>query len=218
MRGEMSAIFGGKKVELRQTVKAVTRFGGRVVFLEFLRKVGFAEKVSGAMRFEWKSANAIPAVETFTAFVISVGVGARRFAQAGRVKADKARQGVLGLKRFPTDDTIRNLFKRFNQAVVYRFYPERWDGQLRRLEPRNGGWSLDLDSTVFERYGRQPGALKGPNPRKHGRPSHHPLLAVVLAEAQFVAWMVTQRPLQFSAGCGGAGVVRAGARDWGSAG
>jgi hypothetical protein len=44
---------------------------------------------------------------------------------------------------------------------------------------------LDLDSTVFERYGRQEGALKGPNPRKHGRPSHHPLLAV-LAEAHFI--------------------------------
>ena len=28
MRGEISAIFGGRKVELRQTVKAVTPFGG----------------------------------------------------------------------------------------------------------------------------------------------------------------------------------------------
>jgi DNA-directed RNA polymerase subunit N (RpoN/RPB10) len=44
---------------------------------------------------------------------------------------------------------------------------------------------LDLDSTVFERYGRQQGALRGPNPRKHGRPSHHPLVAV-LAEAHFL--------------------------------
>ena len=185
MRGEISAIFGGRKVELRQTVKAVTPFGGLVVFLEFLRKVGFAEQVKGAMPFELKSPNAIPAVETFTAFVISVVVGARRFAQAGLVKADKAMHGVLGLRRFPTDDTIRNLFKRFNQAAVYRFYSELWDWQLRRLEPRTEGWSLDLDSTVFERYGRQQGALRGHNPRKHGRPSHHPLLAV-LAEAQFV--------------------------------
>ena len=32
---------------------------------------------------------------------------------------------------------------------------------------------LDLDSTVFERYGRQEGSLRGYNPRKHGRPSHH---------------------------------------------
>jgi len=38
---------------------------------------------------------------------------------------------------------------------------------------------------VFERYGRQQGALRGPNPRKHGRPSHHPLVAV-LAEAHFL--------------------------------
>src|SRR5438876_12452854 len=56
---------------------------------------------------------------------------------------------------------------------------------MERLPEREGGYSLDLDSTVFERYGRQEGALKGPNPRKHGRPSHHPLLAV-LAEAHFI--------------------------------
>ena len=38
---------------------------------------------------------------------------------------------------------------------------------------------------MFERYGRQQGALRGPNPRKHGRPWHHPLVAV-LAEAHFL--------------------------------
>jgi len=38
---------------------------------------------------------------------------------------------------------------------------------------------------VFERYGQQEGSLKGHNPRKHGRPSHHPLLAV-LGEAHFL--------------------------------
>jgi len=43
---------------------------------------------------------------------------------------------------------------------------------------------------VFERYGHQEGSLKGYNPRKHGRPSHHPLLAM-LAEAKVVvhAWL-----------------------------
>jgi hypothetical protein len=46
-------------------------------------------------------------------------------------------------------------------------------------------YTLDLDSTVLERYGKQEGSLKGHNPRKHGRPSHHPLLAV-LSEAHFV--------------------------------
>ena len=42
-----------------------------------------------------------------------------------------------------------------------------------------------MDSTVFERYGKQEGSLKGHNPRRHGRPSHHPLLAV-LGEAHFL--------------------------------
>jgi hypothetical protein len=49
--------------------------------------------------------------------------------------------------------------------------------------------TLDLDSTVFERYAQQEGSLKGHNPRRHGRPSHHPLLAV-LGEAHFLhGWL-----------------------------
>ncbi|MGB7592864.1 MAG: transposase, partial [Terriglobia bacterium] len=42
-----------------------------------------------------------------------------------------------------------------------------------------------MDSTVFERYGKQEGVKKGYNPRKPGRGSHHPLLAV-LGEAYFI--------------------------------
>ena len=56
---------------------------------------------------------------------------------------------------------------------------------LERVPQRSEGYTLDLDSTVFERYGKQQGALKGYNPKKRGRPSHHPLLAV-FAEARFV--------------------------------
>jgi hypothetical protein len=61
---------------------------------------------------------------------------------------------------------------------------------LQRLRAPALGAVLDLDSTVFERYGHQQGSLKGYNPRKHGRPSHHPLLAM-LAEAKVVlhAWL-----------------------------
>jgi hypothetical protein len=54
-----------------------------------------------------------------------------------------------------------------------------------RLPKRAGGYSLDLDSTVFERYGEQEGVKKGYNPRKPGRGSHPPLLAV-LGEAYFI--------------------------------
>jgi|SRR5579862_9496 len=41
---------------------------------------------------------------------------------------------------------------------------------------------IDVDTTVEEVFGTQEGALPGPNPRFHGRPSYHPILAYV-AEA-----------------------------------
>src|SRR2546430_17228164 len=49
---------------------------------------------------------------------------------------------------------------------------------------------MDLDSTGSGRAGHQEVSLKGSIPRKHGRPSHQPLLAF-LAEARLVlhAWL-----------------------------
>jgi hypothetical protein len=39
--------------------------------------------------------------------------------------------------------------------------------------------NLNLDSSVITRYGEQEGAKKGYNPKKRGRPSHHPLIAFI---------------------------------------
>lgn len=185
MRIEITSLWGEKKVELRQTPRAVTPFAGLVVFSEFLKRIGYREAVEAHLPFRLTSPNAIDPVQTFTAFVLAVLAGARRFAHTGWMRADQALQRALGLGRFPGDDTIRNFFRRFGQAQTYRFYSGLWRWQVQRLPARPEGYSLDLDSTVFERYGHQQGALRGPNPRKHGRPSHHPLLAV-LAEAHFI--------------------------------
>jgi hypothetical protein len=68
---------------------------------------------------------------------------------------------------------------------VQRLFEPLIEWQMQRVPVRAEGYSLNLDSTIFERYGRQEGSLKGHNPRKHGRPSHHPLLAV-LSEAHFI--------------------------------
>ena len=185
MPTEITALWGGKKVELRETPRAVTPFGGLVVFFEFLRQVDYIEAVKQCMPFRLTSPNALDPAQTFTAFLLAVLAGARRFTHASLLRADTALHQVLGMSRFPSDDTLRNLFKRFGQGECQRFFSGLWAWQLARLPKCAAGYSLDLDSTVFERYGRQQGALRGPNPRKHGRPSHHPLLAV-LAEAHFV--------------------------------
>ena len=46
--------------------------------------------------------------------------------------------------------------------------------------------TLDLDSTVMTRYGTQEGAMRGYNPAKRGRASHHPLMAFV-ADLRMIA-------------------------------
>lgn len=185
MQREITPLWGEKKVVLRQTPRAVTPFGGLSVFIEFLGKIGYRQQVSEHLPVRLKSPNAIDPVQTFTAFLISVVAGARRFAHTSLLRADRALHALLGMKRFPTDDTIRNLFKRFRQGLVVQFYEPLWAWQLARVPKRAEGYSLDLDSTVFERYGEQEGVKRGYNPRKHGRASHHPLLAV-LGEAGFL--------------------------------
>lgn len=58
--------------------RAVTPFEGPSVFIDFLQRIGFCEQVRREMLVRLKSPNAIPAEETFTAFVISVLARARR--------------------------------------------------------------------------------------------------------------------------------------------
>jgi Transposase DDE domain group 1 len=64
------------------------------------------------------------------------------------------------------------------QAEAYRWF----FGQVAALKRV----TLDVDSTVITRHGSQDGAVRGYNPNRRGRPSHHPLLAFV-AEARMVA-------------------------------
>jgi hypothetical protein len=182
---EITALLSEEQLILRETQRAVTPFGGVAVFISFLGKIGFTEALRQHMPIRWKSPNHIDPSCTFTAFLMSVLVGARRFAHASLLRGDRALHALLGMDRFPTDDTIRNLFRAFGMGEVQRFYEPMAEWLMQRLPQREGGYTLDLDSTVFERYGKQEGSLKGHNPRKHGRPSHHPLLAV-LSEAHFL--------------------------------
>ena len=182
---EIDALLSGERLILRETKRAVTPFGGVAVFVSYPCKIDLIGKVRQWMPVCWRSPNQIDPTHSFTAFLIAVLTGAKRFAHAEWLRGDSALRALLGMQRFPTDDTIRNLFRRFGMGEVQRLFAPLWEWQMARLPLRPDGYALDLDSTVFERYGRQEGSLKGHNPRKHGRPSHHPLLGV-LAEAHFL--------------------------------
>jgi len=182
---EVLALLSKERLIVRETKRAVTPFGGLVVVLEFLQRIDLAGAIRKHMPVRWRSHNQIDPSATLIAFLVTVLVGAKRFVHANWLRGDRALHALLGITRFPTDDTIRNLFRRFGMCELQQLYGPLAEWQMQRLPQRPEGYSLDLDSTVFERYGEQEGSLKGHNPRKHGRPSHHPLLAV-LAEAHFL--------------------------------
>lgn len=71
------------------------------------------------------------------------------------------------LGRFGPDDLIR----------LERMMADKTLAQLRTLRP--SCIHVDIDTTVTVLFGTQEGALPGPNPRYHGRPSYHPILARV---------------------------------------
>lgn len=113
---KITALWGRKKVELCETQRAVTPLGGLVVFFEFLRRIGYCEVVRQHLPFSLRSPNAIDPVKTSRPFLLSVVAGARRFAHTSLLRAHTALQALLGISRFPIDDAVRNLFKRFGQG------------------------------------------------------------------------------------------------------
>jgi len=163
-----------------------------VSFPFWARSLGPAGATTSAL-CRTTSNNAIPLAHSLTAFLMSVVVGAQRFAHCEWLRADRVLHALLGLERFPSDDTSRNFFLRFSQAHIEAFWRPLWRWLLRLLKCPNGGFALDLDSTVFCREGQQEGARKGFNPRRKGRNSHHPAAGGAGQGAVHPARLVAQR-------------------------
>ncbi len=177
---------GSKAIGITFTDKPVTAFGGLAAFVAFAERIGLGPELAEVLPFVLTSPNATPPHQVVLAFLAGVLAGVRRFAQLAVLQADVPVRTLFGLRRFPSTATLTRFFRRFTPKAIAATFEPLWTWSLDRLPARSTGYTLDLDSSVFERYGTQEGALKGYNPRKHGRPSHHPLFAV-LAEAQCIA-------------------------------
>lgn len=177
MQYEFRRIGDGRQAVLRETTRAVTPYGGLVTLVELLRKMEVLVAVRERLPFAYRSNHASKPEHVLLAFWLGVVGGARRFSHLQMLRADGALREVCGVPSFPTDDTVRNFFRRFGVAQVAAFFPSLWQWFFSRLPARP--CIIDLDSTVFQRFGQQEGATHGYNPtRRRGR-THRPLLAFV---------------------------------------
>jgi hypothetical protein len=103
------------------------------VLIEFLGRIGLVEQLQSQEFYQPKSPNHYRPGQILVGFMLSVIAGAQRFAHANQLRADRALHALLGLKRFPSDDTIWNYFRRFTQAEIERFWRPLWRWLISRL-------------------------------------------------------------------------------------
>jgi hypothetical protein len=177
MQYQATSLLGSKKIGIAFTDKPVTPWGGLTLFSGLARQVGLEDALRKALPFQLTSPNATDPVEIVLAFMAGVLTGSRRLTHVERLRWDEGVRQILGLNRFVSDTTLARFFRRFNSGVVTQVFESlmRWQLSLIALNED----ILDLDSSIMERYGKQEGAFLGYNPKKHRRPSHHPLIATL---------------------------------------
>jgi len=149
----------------------------------YLHKIGFKEWVEESIPIEEKSNNGKGVYQKVLALFLTVLVGGQRFSHLSwwghGVEAIYAGFGVKWLPAAAS--TLTRFWSKINRQVLSEAIGER----CRQFTSQIITWegiskdNLNLDSSVITRYGEQEGAKKGYNPKKRGRPSHHPLIAFI---------------------------------------
>lgn len=159
---------------------SLTACGGLAQFGAFLRNEGIDAEL--ARRFSRLKSGPLviyPMQAQMRLLIDAAAIGEDRVFGLERWAADplfvRLSGGVV-----PSLDTIYRDLARFDDAAIAAL--ETWVAEQGLLElrcRRNVRVHIDVDSTVEPLFGTQQGALPGPNPRYHGRPSYHPLLAAL---------------------------------------
>lgn len=173
------------KFDLSFTNQQITPWGGMVFLKQMMDKMGFRSHLESCEYLPVQNSNRGYKVSTILeSFITSVWCGANRFLHTEVTRADNALGKIFDWKQTPGQDAYKRYFKKFsqsiNQNVSKHFFA--WFFQNINIDH----FTLDIDSTIMTRYGSQHGAKKGYNPKKKGRPSHHPLIAFV-GELRMVA-------------------------------
>lgn len=171
--------------EIKFTSREISAWGGMALMKRMLDSMDFRKAASQWELPEPGSNRGYAPVQLIEQLLVSIWCGACRFTHLDITRLDSTLTRLFGWTRVAGHKAIVRLFGRFDmmrhervQAQIYR-----WFFDTVSTLP---SVTVDMDSTVITRHGEQEGAVRGYNPNKRGRLSHHPLLAFV-AEARMVA-------------------------------
>ena len=173
-----------KNIGWEFTDRTVTPWGGMRMFKEFLDKTGIREELKAVGLPSPGSNCGYDPVLMVESFLVNVWLGGINFSHTAMVRFDDGLKKIFGWKRLPCVSTYTRFFKRFKREDVDNIFGKinRWF--FDQMPERT--FTVDLDSSVITRYGKQEGSVVGYNPKKPGRASHHPIMAFI-ADLRMVA-------------------------------
>lgn len=165
-------------LKIEFTDKEITPWGGMFLMNEMLTKIDFEHQIESCYDLPQPGSNrGYKPYELIEPFLTSVWCGANRFSHTEVTRQDKALSEIFGWKNVPAQDSYKRFFSKFTQSKNNKVFRQLFSWFFSELKFDN--YTLDFDSTILTRYGNQQGAKRGYNPKKPGRPSHHPLMAFV---------------------------------------
>ena len=163
--------FGGRIHVRWSPDEAVTPLGQLPFFIELLKQANLFEPYVEDCPLQFSSPNAPEVRDVLGTLMMSIVTGGRRYAHVNALRHDGINPPLLGMSKVCSDDSVRRALKSIDQEKAKVWLKQHLTVPLHPVM-QDGGWILDVDSTVKPIYGKQEGAEAGYNPNKRGRPSH----------------------------------------------
>ena len=178
-------------VKIEFTNKSATAYGGFALLAKFFKKVQLQQAIENAIPFKEISPNSTGLFAKVIRFGLTVAAGGSRYSHSMFLGDSlEIYQAEFEVERIPKSITaVTRFFKKFKDQKTMEYFSDKvWTFLFKVIYPlvKSDEDYLTFDSTVITRYGEQEGVDKGYNPKKKGRPSHHPIIAF-LNRARFIA-------------------------------
>lgn len=163
--------------KIEYTDREITPWAGILMLKKMLDKMNFDSCLSSVQMPEPGSNRGYEAGQLVKQFITSIWCGANKYEHTEVTRQDEVIRQFWGFKRMAGHKSFQRFFNKFDLATNQRVFTGLYQWFFQHLKFDN--FTLDVDSSIHVRYGKQQGAKKGYNPKKPGRASHHPLMAFI---------------------------------------
>lgn len=188
---QASRFLDQSKLKITFTDKIISSYGGFSYLAKLFEKLSLKENIENIFPVTEVSPNSKGVFSKILKFGLTVLAGGKRFAHTLYIGDSlELYQELFNVEKMVKSSTaIIRLFEKIdNLKIAEKFSDALFDYIYNHVIPFDDIKEdyLNFDSTVITRYGEQEGAEPGYNPKKKGRPSHHPIMAF-LQNSRYIA-------------------------------